>query len=283
MVRSGCCGIERFQLDRFRRGALELLGHHLAVPGLDHDPVAAADRRCRRHQDDVAVAIGRLHRLAGHFERIGVLVVDRRKCDFVPAVAGRKAAVVEIAAGAGLGEAEQRHAAGRRARRVALDQVRRRSRCVRAGRRQRLADQFGRRPARAAGRRDALGFVERGGIEAGAPGKARSRKPGPRGEAIDRRPDLRVREHRSPSYNPADDRNYCLQRSRADRVAPPTCERAARDDDLQNLRADGMARGRSRRRGFADRTSIDATASSISRPRRKSPRRRPSISPDRPT
>src|SRR6202030_1240788 len=68
----GMLRIERFQLDGFRRGALELLGHHLAVPGLDHDTVAAANRGCRRHQDYVAVAIGWLHRLAGHFQRIGV-------------------------------------------------------------------------------------------------------------------------------------------------------------------------------------------------------------------
>ena len=38
-----------------------------------------------------------------------MLVVDRRKCDLVPALADRKAAVVEIAAGAGFGEADQRH------------------------------------------------------------------------------------------------------------------------------------------------------------------------------
>ncbi len=108
-MRSACCGIERFQLDRFWRLALELFRHHLAVPGPHHDAVAAADRRRRRHHDDVAIAIGRLHRLAGDFKRIGMLVVDRGKRDLVPAFAGRKTAVVEITAGAGFGEAEQRH------------------------------------------------------------------------------------------------------------------------------------------------------------------------------
>ena len=77
--------------------------------GLHHHAVAAADRRARRHHDDVAVAIGGLHRVAGDLQRIGVLVIGRGQRDLVPALAGRKAAVVEIAAGAGLREAEQRH------------------------------------------------------------------------------------------------------------------------------------------------------------------------------
>ena len=46
-----------------------------------------------------------------------MLVIDRRKGDLVPALADRKAAVVEIAAGARLGEADQRHRLGRTVRR----------------------------------------------------------------------------------------------------------------------------------------------------------------------
>ncbi len=108
-VRSACSALSDFSSIDF--AVLRLSSFAITSPLLraHHDAVAAADRRRRRYDDDVAVAIGRLHRLAGDFERISVLVVDGGKRDLVPAVAGRKAAVVEIAAGAGLGEAEQRH------------------------------------------------------------------------------------------------------------------------------------------------------------------------------
>ena len=72
----GVLGVERRSSIDFRGPALELLRHHFAGSGPHHDAVAAADRRRRRNQDDVAVAIGRLHRMAGDFERIGVLVAD---------------------------------------------------------------------------------------------------------------------------------------------------------------------------------------------------------------
>src|SRR5579872_3564556 len=98
-------GIERNELDRFRGPPFELLGHDLAAPGADDDPVAAADRRRRRDEDHVAVAIGRLHRLAGYFERVGVFVAHAGECDLVPAFADREAGIVEIAAGAGLRKA----------------------------------------------------------------------------------------------------------------------------------------------------------------------------------
>src|ERR1700686_5290128 len=58
-------GVERFELDALAGLALEFLDHHLAVLGLDHDPIAAPHRRRRRDYDDVAVAVGRLHRVAG--------------------------------------------------------------------------------------------------------------------------------------------------------------------------------------------------------------------------
>src|SRR5579864_518086 len=93
-------GVERGKLDRFRGPALELLGHNFAAPGADHDAVAAADRRRRRNEDHVAVAIGRLHRLAGYLERVGVFVAHPRECDLVPAFADRETRIVEIAAGA---------------------------------------------------------------------------------------------------------------------------------------------------------------------------------------
>ena len=40
-----------------------------------------------------------------------MLVGHRRECDLVPALAGGKTAIVEIAAGAGFGKAEERHGA----------------------------------------------------------------------------------------------------------------------------------------------------------------------------
>src|ERR1051326_1796922 len=99
-------GIERLQLHLLGALPLELLAQDLALAGPEHHAVAAADGRGRRHDDDVTVAIGRGHRIAGDFQRIGVIVADPRKAHRVPALAGRKAGIVEIAARAGLGEAE---------------------------------------------------------------------------------------------------------------------------------------------------------------------------------
>ncbi len=78
-LRSPCSALIERKLDRLGGAALELLHHHLALAGLDHHAVAAADRGGGRDQDDGAVAIGRLHRIAGDLERVGVLVVDRRE------------------------------------------------------------------------------------------------------------------------------------------------------------------------------------------------------------
>src|SRR6185312_119841 len=58
---------------------------------------------------DVAVAIGRLHRVAGNLQRVGVLVSDGGESDLLPALADREAAIVEITAGTRFGEADQRH------------------------------------------------------------------------------------------------------------------------------------------------------------------------------
>ncbi len=53
----------------------------------------------RRHHDDVAVAIGGLHLVAGNLQRVGMLVIDRGQRHLVPALAGREPAIVEMAAG----------------------------------------------------------------------------------------------------------------------------------------------------------------------------------------
>ena len=161
--------VERAQFDRLRRLALEFLRHHLAVLGLDDDAIAAPHRRCRRNDDDVAVTIGRLHRIARHFERVGMLIIDRGKRDFVPAGAGRKSGVVEIAAGARFGETDQWHRLGWAMRfRDQIDELIDRG----VGRAERLGDRFRRRPAGAAFRRDALRLVERRRIESRALRKA---------------------------------------------------------------------------------------------------------------
>ncbi len=137
--------------------------------------------------------IGRLHRVAGNLQRIGVLVVDRGESDFVPALADRKAAVVEIAARAGFGEADQRHRLGDRAR--GLGNQRDEGLDAGAGRGQRFRDRLGRGPAGAAVRRDALRLVEGGGIEPGLLGEAGRGEPGARREPVDGSPDLSMRQH----------------------------------------------------------------------------------------
>ena len=79
-----------------------------------HDAVAFAGRGVRRDDENVPVAVERLHGVAGDFERVGVLVVDAwgRRIWSQPSPDG-EAAIVEEAAGAGLGEADQRDAARR--------------------------------------------------------------------------------------------------------------------------------------------------------------------------
>ncbi len=67
----------------------QFLDHHFAAPCLHHDPVAFADRRVRRNDDDVAGAIDRFHRVAIDLKRVGVLVGHLRQRHFVPAAADR--------------------------------------------------------------------------------------------------------------------------------------------------------------------------------------------------
>src|SRR5262245_25008991 len=105
--------IDRTQLDALGGPPLELLHQDLALTGLHHHAVAAADRGGGRDQDDGAVPVGWLHRTARYLERIGMLVVDCREWDLVPAFAHREACIVEVAAGTRLCETDQRHRLGR--------------------------------------------------------------------------------------------------------------------------------------------------------------------------
>src|SRR5262245_1626384 len=187
--------IDRHQLDRLGGTALELLYHHLAVLGLDHHAVALADRGRRRDDDHRAVGIGGLHRVPEYLERVGVFVGDRRKRDFVPAFAHRKAGVIEIAAGAGLREADQRYRLADRAGSV-VDQLDE-GLDASAGRGQRFRHRLSRRPTRAALRGDPLRLVEGGRIEAGLFGKSGRRQAGAGGEPVKGGPDLEMGQHRT--------------------------------------------------------------------------------------
>ena len=88
------------------------LGHHLAVGRSQHHAVAFARRRIRRDDEDIPVAVKRLHTVAGDLERIGVLVVDLGEADLVPALTDGKDAIIEEAAGSRLGETDQRDRLG---------------------------------------------------------------------------------------------------------------------------------------------------------------------------
>jgi hypothetical protein len=74
--------------------------------------ITSPRRRIGRDDEDIPVAVERLHTVAGDLERVGVLVVDLREADLVPALTDGKAAIVEEAAGSRLGEADQRDGLG---------------------------------------------------------------------------------------------------------------------------------------------------------------------------
>src|SRR5207253_6389222 len=147
----------------------------------------------RRYDNDGAVTIGRLHGVAGNLQRIGVLVINRGERNLVPALAGRKTAVIEIAAAAGLPEADQRDGARRHPAAVADELHEGVDR--RIGRGKRFCHRLGRGPALAAFRGDALGFVEGGGIESRLLRESGGREPGASGEPVEGVPDLRVSQH----------------------------------------------------------------------------------------
>src|SRR5882762_5646459 len=101
--------IERLQFQRLGGLALEFPEHHLAAPGLDDDPIAATERRRRRHDDAGAVPVHRQERIARYLQRIRVGVLDGGERYRVPTFAGGKSVVIETAAGADFGEADERH------------------------------------------------------------------------------------------------------------------------------------------------------------------------------
>ena len=111
-VRSGCWAFSDFSSIDFAVRALEFLRHHLAVLGPDHDAVAAggwelpAIRRSRRRRGRPAPSLAGDLRARRRARRSSA----GKAISSQPSPAGEPA-IVEIAAGAGLGKADQRHRA----------------------------------------------------------------------------------------------------------------------------------------------------------------------------
>ena len=188
-------GVEGGEFQRLRGLALHDLGHDLAVVEADHHAVALADGGRGREDDDVTLAVDRLHRITGDLEGIGIGVGDARNLDLVPAIARGEARIIEEAALARLGEAKQRDLAQLRRLATAADQqfgefLHRGARGL-----QQARDRLHGGPARAAIGAVALRGIERGRVEARLLGEARGREAIALGDGVDRVPDLLVREH----------------------------------------------------------------------------------------
>src|SRR4029079_15144726 len=111
--------------------------------------------RCAWRDDDgVTGTISRFHRVARNLERVGMLVGDGRESDLVPALAHRKAAIVEEATGARLRKSDQRHIL--HGWLAAVGDQHNESVEFGAGCLQRLGDRLGRWPSLSSFRRNAL-------------------------------------------------------------------------------------------------------------------------------
>src|SRR6218665_2011398 len=148
--------------------AKENFGHNLALPCLDHDPVAAPHLLGGRNDNAITLAIERLHGVALHFECVNAAFARSGKGNLVPALACRKPGAVEEATGAGLSKPQQRHGLDG-ARAPDLQESAARPEGVKAfpGCIENLGQAFGGGPALATILADAFGYVERSGIEAG--------------------------------------------------------------------------------------------------------------------
>ena len=87
--------VQGLQFNPFGGFPKQNLGHDFPETGSDHNAVVAANGRRRRHDDDIAVAVNRLHAVAGDFQGVGRRVPDAGKSDFVPTAADGEAAAVE--------------------------------------------------------------------------------------------------------------------------------------------------------------------------------------------
>ena len=142
-----------------------------------HHTVSSPHLFGRRHHDAIPLPIERLHGIALHFERIDAPFAGRGQVDLVPALSSRKPGTVKKPAGARLGEAQQWHGA---VGQVACLQERPHAGEegveVLSGGIEDFGNALGGWPALAAILVDALGDVERGGIEPGELGQGRHRK-----------------------------------------------------------------------------------------------------------
>ena len=169
-------GIEAFEFDALGGEPAQLFGHHFAGAGFHHHAVAAPEIARGRNQDAIAVAIDRQHGIARDLQRIGMRVGDIGKSDFLPAAAGGKAGIVEIARLSRLRQADQGH--GPDARRAAPAVRCQSDKILQAGARggQHLGQAFGGGPAQLSVGGAPLALVEGGGVQPGKLGQTRWRK-----------------------------------------------------------------------------------------------------------
>src|SRR5436190_3143858 len=200
-------GVERSEL-KFRCAlALQDFRHDLAAGSLHHDAVAAPDARCRRNDDNIALAIEQQHRIARDLGGIGI-IGKAGEGDLVPALARGEPSVVEKTSGAGFCKANKRHltkalAEGRRCPRASgrrLDRMRgilfaalrQPDESVEGltGRCEHLGDRLCGRPSRTVLRIGSvpLGRIERGSVEAGLPCQRRRAQTMAHCERVDRTP-----------------------------------------------------------------------------------------------
>ncbi len=183
------------ELDLLFGAPVQDLDHHLAAYGAGDDAVAAPELFGGGDDDDVPVAVKRLHGIPGDFQRIGRIVAEAGEPDFVPALPDGKARRIEIAPRAGLCETQERHdpadagalRVGQPAREQGIETL--------AGGFKDLGDRFCRRPAFPPILADALGGVEGGGIEAGQLGQSGSGQAVPLGKAVESFPYGAMRQH----------------------------------------------------------------------------------------
>ena len=174
--------------------AAQFLGQHFAAGQPHHDAVAFADAGGGRHDQHVAIAVERFHRIALHFEGESAILTEIGKLDFFPArPAGGHAFLGEEPARARLGHADQRHHGARHAFPSfdeAKEIVQRR-----IGGREHLRYGFGGGPALAPVRPDPLRAVEARGVEPRTARETRSGESMAFRETVDRGPDLLVGQH----------------------------------------------------------------------------------------
>src|SRR5262249_62281857 len=97
------------------------LRHHSTISSVNPNAAPFAARRMGRLNKDTPDGVERPHLAAGHFEGVGVLVVNAGKADLTPPAANREPAVIEEATCAGLGEADERNGLRRSAQRLSFD------------------------------------------------------------------------------------------------------------------------------------------------------------------